>query len=531
MVGAAALWQLAVALRLWLKVRAAQLVWQRVDDRRRLLCGQRPAARPHRQAGGPRLAACGVGCVQRSGSVLRRCCCMRCAGSVQAGPTAAVPLLRHARPCMPAACLGAEQLYVMLCCTSHRLPQVLQYAVASLKGGRPEHYRGCTKDELLGLVRGDERRLYVILHNIDGPGAQLRLWCPPFLAGTGVADGRVAAGVHAALHGQRPGSPACQGGPSIPLPCCAAPAGLRDRAAQQQLSELAALPNCHLAASVDHANAALLWDQQVGGAGGEGLWRQSGIALQVLNAACACAQRAAAAAGRQPSPMPCRCRHRPPACRPAADARPVWLGVAQRHQLCALLPRGGLCRCGAGSLQPVACSFLPTLPALVACGLAGRRCHAAACCCSCAVRGAHRHGLSPPTRRHPLPAGGPQRAVQQAERDGGAGQPEPHRAGGVPPRSRRAAGPVGGAGWVAPCTGRPAAAPNWHALYWNASRLLPGPLVCACCSRRRRRSTAGRLGQAPPPPTPAPAPPPPQAASPSSACSSSAATASWCPTR
>ena len=46
------------------------------------------------------------------------------------------------------------------------------------------------------------------------------------------------------------------------------PAGLRDRAAQRALSELAALPNVHLAASVDHANAALLWDQQASRQGG-----------------------------------------------------------------------------------------------------------------------------------------------------------------------------------------------------------------------------------------------------------------------
>jgi origin recognition complex subunit 2 len=86
--------------------------------------------------------------------------------------------------------------------------QVMQIAVAVLKGDRKPHlYRSCTKDELLQLVRSDERRIYVIIHNIDGPG-------------------------------------------------------LRERAAQQQLSELAALPNCHLVASVDHANAALLWDQQ-----------------------------------------------------------------------------------------------------------------------------------------------------------------------------------------------------------------------------------------------------------------------------
>lgn len=46
----------------------------------------------------------------------------------------------------------------------------------------------------------------------------------------------------------------------MPPPLCA---GLRDHAAQGALSELAALPNVHLAASVDHANAALLWDLQV----------------------------------------------------------------------------------------------------------------------------------------------------------------------------------------------------------------------------------------------------------------------------
>jgi hypothetical protein len=64
--------------------------------------------------------------------------------------------------------------------------------------------------------------------------------------------------------------------PPRTLPCVpSAPAhlaGLRDRAAQRTLSELAALPNVHLAASCDHANAALLWDQQVrlGGGGGGG---------------------------------------------------------------------------------------------------------------------------------------------------------------------------------------------------------------------------------------------------------------------
>lgn len=54
--------------------------------------------------------------------------------------------------------------------------------------------------------------------------------------------------------------------PTMPAPCAA---GLRSHAAQRLLSELARLPRVHLAASVDHVNAALLWDQQVGrGRGG-----------------------------------------------------------------------------------------------------------------------------------------------------------------------------------------------------------------------------------------------------------------------
>lgn len=39
-------------------------------------------------------------------------------------------------------------------------------------------------------------------------------------------------------------------------------AGLRDRVGQVLLSELAALPNVHLAASCDHVNTPLLWDMQ-----------------------------------------------------------------------------------------------------------------------------------------------------------------------------------------------------------------------------------------------------------------------------
>jgi hypothetical protein len=39
-------------------------------------------------------------------------------------------------------------------------------------------------------------------------------------------------------------------------------AGLRDAAGQRLLSELASLPNVHLAASCDHVNSSLLWDLQ-----------------------------------------------------------------------------------------------------------------------------------------------------------------------------------------------------------------------------------------------------------------------------
>ena len=66
--------------------------------------------------------------------------------------------------------------------SAHPLPclapprwQILLHAVASLKGGSPGHYRGCSVDDLLGLLRGDERRVYIVLHNIDGPGA-CRCW-------------------------------------------------------------------------------------------------------------------------------------------------------------------------------------------------------------------------------------------------------------------------------------------------------------------------------------------------------------------
>ncbi|KAL4449034.1 hypothetical protein ABPG77_007751 [Micractinium sp. CCAP 211/92] len=85
--------------------------------------------------------------------------------------------------------------------------QVLQWAVAAVKQTKAAHYRGCSPDDLLDLLASDERRLYIMLHNIDGPG-------------------------------------------------------LRSHEGQRLLSELARLPRVHLAASVDHVNAALLWGQQ-----------------------------------------------------------------------------------------------------------------------------------------------------------------------------------------------------------------------------------------------------------------------------
>lgn len=44
------------------------------------------------------------------------------------------------------------------------------WAVAAQKGSKPGDYRGCGPADLLGLLGGDPRRVYVVLHNIDGPG-------------------------------------------------------------------------------------------------------------------------------------------------------------------------------------------------------------------------------------------------------------------------------------------------------------------------------------------------------------------------
>lgn len=54
-----------------------------------------------------------------------------------------------------------------------RSGQILQQATAALKGTKAAHYRGCSKDDMLELVGRDQRRLYLVLHNIDGPGGWL----------------------------------------------------------------------------------------------------------------------------------------------------------------------------------------------------------------------------------------------------------------------------------------------------------------------------------------------------------------------
>lgn len=42
--------------------------------------------------------------------------------------------------------------------------------MAAVKQTKAAHYRGCSPDDLLDLLASDERRLYIVLHNIDGPG-------------------------------------------------------------------------------------------------------------------------------------------------------------------------------------------------------------------------------------------------------------------------------------------------------------------------------------------------------------------------
>jgi origin recognition complex subunit 2 len=87
---------------------------------------------------------------------------------------------------------------------------VLAWAAALARRVPPAGLRGKDPEELLRMVDAEGaagRRLYLIVHNLDGPG-------------------------------------------------------LRDAAGQRLLARLAALPAVHLAASVDHVNAPLLWDLQ-----------------------------------------------------------------------------------------------------------------------------------------------------------------------------------------------------------------------------------------------------------------------------
>lgn len=80
-------------------------------------------------------------------------------------------------------------------------------ALASLE--KPSQFHFSPIDDMLDTIRQEapERKIYVIIHNIDGPA-------------------------------------------------------LRDIDSQRLLSDLAALPNVHLAATVDHVNAPVLWDLQ-----------------------------------------------------------------------------------------------------------------------------------------------------------------------------------------------------------------------------------------------------------------------------
>jgi len=87
--------------------------------------------------------------------------------------------------------------------------QILLWTAGLATMVKPTNYRSTSTADLLDLVieQHPTRQIYLVIHNIDGPG-------------------------------------------------------LRHSNGQRLLSELAALPNVHLAASIDHVNAPLLWDLQ-----------------------------------------------------------------------------------------------------------------------------------------------------------------------------------------------------------------------------------------------------------------------------
>ncbi|KDD75193.1 subunit 2 of origin recognition complex ORC2 [Helicosporidium sp. ATCC 50920] len=117
------------------------------------------------------------------------------------------PLLQTfgARWALDGACVAVQGLHPGL--TSRA---VLVWVAAAAKAGPPSSYKSYREDALLELIESEagNRRVYVLLHNIDGPG-------------------------------------------------------LRDNAAQRALAAMAALPNVHLVATVDHVNAPLLWDAKM----------------------------------------------------------------------------------------------------------------------------------------------------------------------------------------------------------------------------------------------------------------------------
>lgn len=114
-------------------------------------------------------------------------------------------LSKFARSCaQDGACIAINGLE-----PSITAKQIVVRCAALIKLSKHQRYRNHPAHELLDMISSEHphRRLYAIIHNIDGPG-------------------------------------------------------LRDTGSQQLLSQLAALPNVHIAASIDHLNAPLLWDLQ-----------------------------------------------------------------------------------------------------------------------------------------------------------------------------------------------------------------------------------------------------------------------------
>ncbi|KAK9852112.1 hypothetical protein WJX84_009660 [Apatococcus fuscideae] len=108
--------------------------------------------------------------------------------------------------------------------------QILLKAACMLKHANPQTLRRSDTYELLSQIRECKGELYIVLHNIDGPGI--------LAASSDVAHHRWV------------------------KPICSGVLGLRSAEAQSLLSSLAACKNIRLIASMDHVNAPLLWDRQ-----------------------------------------------------------------------------------------------------------------------------------------------------------------------------------------------------------------------------------------------------------------------------